>query len=94
MMNEEGLRDSEPLQTGTGGRFWALLGGLSGALVGFIIFNLPGMMAGAVAGNRLGAVRDRQGKAVYEVYQGLPQSGKARLLSQLAAKVFAHVTTA
>ena len=44
----------------------------------------------AVAGNRLGSVRDAKGKSVYSVFQELPQQDKARLLSQLAAKVFAH----
>lgn len=31
--------------------------------------NVPGMVAGAVAGNRLGAVRDAKGKSVYAVFQ-------------------------
>ena len=31
--------------------------------------NVPGLMAGAVAGNRLGAVRDAKGKSVYSVFQ-------------------------
>jgi hypothetical protein len=66
------------------------LGGLSGGAMGFIIANFPGMLAGAVAGNRLGAVRDARGQSVYSVFQQLPQSEKARLLSQLASKVFAH----
>jgi hypothetical protein len=43
-----------------------------------------------VAGNRLGAVRDARGKSVYSVFKELPQADKARLLSDLAAKVFAH----
>ena len=72
------------------GRFWSLVGGLSGAAMGFIVANFPGMVAGAVAGNRLGAVRDARGMSVYEVFRELPQGDKARLLSQLAAKVFAH----
>lgn len=58
--------------------------------MGFIVANLPGMVAGAVAGNRLGAVRDAKGKSVYQVFSDLPQGDKARLLSELAAKVFAH----
>ncbi|KAL8702121.1 MAG: hypothetical protein Q9224_000170, partial [Gallowayella concinna] len=44
-------------------------------------------LAGAVAGNRLGAVRDARGKSVYSVFQELPQGDKAKLLSELAAKV-------
>ena len=58
--------------------------------MGFIVANFPGAVAGAVAGNRLGAVRDARGKSVYSVFQELPQGDKAKLLSELAAKVFAH----
>lgn len=51
------------------GKFWSLVGGLSGGAMGFIIANFPGAIAGAVAGNRLGAVRDARGKSVYSVFQ-------------------------
>ena len=71
-------------------KFWSLVGGLSGGAMGFIVANFPGAVAGAVAGNRLGAVRDAKGKSVYAVFQELPQGDKAKLLSELAAKVFAH----
>lgn len=75
------------------GKFWSLVGGLSGGAMGFIVANFPGAIVGAVAGNRLGAVRDAKGKSVYSVFQELPASDKARLLSQLAAKVFAQAVT-
>ncbi|ROW11376.1 hypothetical protein VMCG_00923 [Cytospora schulzeri] len=87
MLREEGMAN----ENGTAnGRFWGLLGGASGASLGFIVANVPGLVAGAVAGNRLGAIRDAKGKSVYSVFQELPQSDRARLLSQLAAKVFSH----
>lgn len=76
------------------GKFWSVVGGLSGAAMGFIIANFPGMLAGAVAGNRLGAIRDVKGKSVYAVFQELPQADKARLLSQLAQKVFSQAVGA
>ncbi|KAG8675191.1 hypothetical protein FPOAC1_001168 [Fusarium poae] len=88
MMREEGMAeggDNHPT-----GRFWSMLGGASGGALGFIVANVPGLVAGAVAGNRLGAVRDAKGKSVYSVFQELPQDDKSRLLSQLAAKVFSH----
>ncbi|KAK3941111.1 hypothetical protein QBC46DRAFT_383702 [Diplogelasinospora grovesii] len=88
MLREEGMADpgtNRPTST-----FWAVLGGLSGGALGFIVANVPGLLAGAVAGNRLGAVRDAKGKSVYAVFQDLPQGDRARLLSQLAAKVFSH----
>jgi len=87
MLREEGMAENGGSPTG---KFWGMLGGLSGGAMGFIVANFPGMVAGAVAGNRLGAVRDAKGKSVYSVFQELPQSDKARLLSQLAAKVFSH----
>jgi len=72
------------------GKFWSVVGGLSGGAMGFIMANFPGALAGAVAGNRLGAVRDARGKSVYTVFQELEQPMKMQLLSELAAKVFAH----
>jgi curved DNA-binding protein CbpA len=87
MLREEGMADETQKPTG---KFWSFVGGLSGGAMGFIVANFPGAIAGAVAGNRLGAIRDSRGKSVYQVFQELPQGDKARLLSQLAAKVFAH----
>ncbi|OJD13805.1 hypothetical protein AJ78_05787 [Emergomyces pasteurianus Ep9510] len=92
MLREEGLSEDEAVHGGGATTsltpsFWALVGGLSGAALGFIIANFPGALAGAVAGNRLGAVRDARGKSVYEVFQALPGEDKARLLSELAARV-------
>lgn len=50
-------------------KFWSIVGGVSGGALGFIVANVPGMIAGAVGGNRLGAVRDAKGKSVYAVFQ-------------------------
>lgn len=88
MLREEGMAEGEHAQPTT--KFWSVLGGLSGGAMGFIIANFPGAIAGAVAGNRLGAVRDAKGKSVYSVFQELPQADKAKLLADLAGKVFAH----
>jgi len=87
MLREEGLAEDGGKPTS---KFWSMIGGLSGGAMGFIIANFPGLLAGAVAGNRLGAIRDARGKSVYSVFQELPQADKARLLSQLASKVFSH----
>ena len=62
MLREEGMAEEGGTPTG---KFWSVVGGLSGGAMGFIIANFPGMVAGAVAGNRLGAVRDTKGKSVY-----------------------------
>lgn len=88
MLREEGMAEGEGAKPT--GKFWSVVGGLSGGAMGFIVANFPGAVAGAVAGNRLGAVRDARGKSVYSVFQELPQGDKAKLLSELAAKVFAH----
>jgi len=93
MMRDEGFAENTGEQTTPNGKFWGILGGLSGGVMGFIVANVPGMLAGAVAGNRLGAVRDSKGKSVYEVFQELPQSDRAKLLSDLAAKVLAHAVS-
>ncbi|KAK4216964.1 hypothetical protein QBC37DRAFT_397093 [Rhypophila decipiens] len=90
MLREEGLAEETDGRTQPTGKFWGMLGGLSGGALGFIVANVPGLVAGAVAGNRLGAIRDVKGKSVYSVFQELPQADRARLLSQLAAKVFSH----
>lgn len=66
MLREEGMAEKSGSPTG---KFWSMLGGLSGGAMGFIVANFPGMLAGAVAGNRLGAVRDAKGKSVYSVFQ-------------------------
>ncbi|KAK4129013.1 DnaJ-domain-containing protein [Parathielavia appendiculata] len=89
MLREEGMADQGPGARPTG-KFWSVVGGLSGGALGFIVANVPGLVAGAVAGNRLGAVRDAKGKSVYAVFQELPQADRARLLSQLAAKVLSQ----
>lgn len=88
MLRDEGLAEGQEARPT--GKFWSLVGGVSGGAMGFIIANVPGAIAGAVAGNRLGAVRDARGMSVYSVFQQLPQAEKTKLLSELAAKVFAR----
>ncbi|KAL1965619.1 hypothetical protein VTN77DRAFT_5296 [Rasamsonia byssochlamydoides] len=92
MLREEGLANDEQdslgrRRTAPTKRFWSIVGGISGGALGFIIANLPGALAGAVAGNRLGAIRDAKGKSVYDVFLELPQADKAKLLSELATRV-------
>ncbi|KAJ6621123.1 DnaJ domain-containing protein [Mycena sp. CBHHK59/15] len=67
--------------------WWAYLGMICGAGIGFIIANFPGLMLGAVAGNRLGAVRDAKGKSVAAVFNELGGNQKAEILRALAMKV-------
>ena len=85
-MRDEGMAEGQ--EAAPTSKFWSLVGGLSGGAMGFIVANFPGAIAGAVAGNRLGAIRDAKGKSVYSVFQELPQNEKARLLSEMAAKIF------
>lgn len=66
MLREEGMAEDGGKPTG---KFWSVVGGLSGGAMGFIVANFPGMLAGAVAGNRLGSIRDAKGKSVYSVFQ-------------------------
>lgn len=69
-------------------RFWTIVGAASGFGLGVIIGNITGGIAGAAAGAKLGGIRDKKGKSVYSVYQELPQNDKARLLTELASKLF------
>ncbi|KAF9474464.1 DnaJ-domain-containing protein [Pholiota conissans] len=71
--------------------WWSWLGTLSGGGLGFIVANLPGLMLGAVAGNRLGAVRDAKGKSVAAVFNELGGQQKAEILRALAMKVLGSV---
>lgn len=66
MMREEGMAEDGTNRPTN--KFWSVVGGLSGGALGFIVANVPGLVAGAVAGNRLGAVRDAKGKSVYAVF--------------------------
>ncbi|RVD90121.1 uncharacterized protein DFL_001097 [Arthrobotrys flagrans] len=90
MMDQEGLRNE--VREGTG-KFWSLIGAIAGAILGYILYDFSGLLAGLLLGNRLGAVRDKKGKSVYEVFQEMPQNEKMRILSQLAARVLAGMTS-
>jgi hypothetical protein len=59
--------------------WWSYLGALCGAGVGFIIANFPGLIAGLIAGNRLGAIRDAKGKSVAVVFTNLGGEQKAQV---------------
>jgi len=67
--------------------WWSYLGAICGAGVGFIIANFPGLLAGLIAGNRLGAIRDAKGKSVAVVFTNLGGEQKAQILRALAMKV-------
>ncbi|KAG8901085.1 hypothetical protein FRC01_009932, partial [Tulasnella sp. 417] len=71
--------------------WWAWVGALSGAGIGFIIANLPGAVVGGVAGNRLGAIRDAKGKPVGVVFAQLNGGQKAEILKALAIKVLGSI---
>ncbi|RKF75068.1 putative J domain-containing protein C63.13 [Golovinomyces cichoracearum] len=89
---EEMLRDEHLSEQNDKPRgwLWSIIGTLSGAAMGFIMANLPGLVTGAVAGNRLGAIRDVKGKSLYEAFQELPAADKTKLLSELATKILSH----
>jgi len=67
--------------------WWSWLGTACGGGLGFIVANVPGMMLGAYAGNRLGAIRDAKGKSVAAVFSELGAAQKAEILHALALKV-------
>jgi hypothetical protein len=61
---------------------WTWLGAACGAGLGFITANVPGLVVGAYAGNRLGAVRDAKGKSVAAVFAELGAAQKAEVSCQ------------
>ena len=65
--------------------WWSYVGAVSGGGLGFIVANLPGLMLGAVAGNRLGAIRDAKGKSVAAVFNDLGGQQKAEVSFHLHA---------
>ncbi|KAG9100333.1 hypothetical protein FS749_015633 [Ceratobasidium sp. UAMH 11750] len=71
--------------------WWTYLGAASGAGLGYIIANIPGMLMGGYAGNRLGAIRDAKGKPVAVVFASLGGSQKAEILKILAMKVLGSI---
>ncbi|ETI29098.1 hypothetical protein G647_01551 [Cladophialophora carrionii CBS 160.54] len=85
MMHEDDLADDNHAPTK---RFWTIVGGISGGAMGFIFGDVVGMVPGAIAGSKAGAIRDAKGKSVYKVFQSLDQGQKAKILSELAAKLF------
>jgi hypothetical protein len=58
---------------------WTWLGAACGAGLGFITANMPGLVVGAYAGNRLGAIRDAKGKSVAAVFAELGAAQKAEV---------------
>ncbi|KIK71150.1 hypothetical protein GYMLUDRAFT_33284, partial [Collybiopsis luxurians FD-317 M1] len=65
--------------------WWGYMGAICGAGIGFIIANIPGLLVGAFAGNRLGSIRDAKGKSVATVFNEL--GGNQKILRALALKV-------
>ena len=59
--------------------WWSYFGAVCGGGLGFIIGNIPGLMLGGYAGNRLGAVRDAKGKSVAAVFSELGGTQKAEV---------------
>jgi len=73
--------------------WWTWLGAACGAGLGFITANVPGLVVGAYAGNRLGAIRDAKGKSVAAVFTELGGVQKAQILRALALKVLGAAYT-
>ena len=72
--------------------WWAWLGALCGAGLGFIIANFPGLMVGAYAGNRLGAIRGAKGKSVATVFMQLGGNQKAEVRPTNIGHAYATLT--
>lgn len=73
--------------------WWSWLGAICGGGIGFIIANIPGLMLGAFAGNRLGAVRDAKGKSVASVFSELGGQQKAEVTKSISLEMLLFVLT-
>lgn len=72
--------------------FWYQpLGAAGGAMLGFIVFNIPGALIGGYYGSRMGKVRDMKGKSVYEAFRCLSSDKRTEILAALAKQ---FITTA
>jgi hypothetical protein len=73
--------------------FWQPIGAIGGAALGFIIFNIPGCIAGYYFGSNAGRVRDMKGVSVVEAFSNLSHSKKAEILAHLAKRFLATSLT-
>ncbi|KAJ1905442.1 hypothetical protein IWQ60_003159 [Tieghemiomyces parasiticus] len=70
-------------------RFWGPLGYAAGGVLGFILANIPGALAGTFVGGKLGTIRDNKGKSVMEVFGSLDRSAKYQVLQALLVQILA-----
>ncbi|KAJ3192909.1 hypothetical protein HK101_005777 [Irineochytrium annulatum] len=68
--------------------FWEPIGAIAGIMLGFIVFNIPGAVAGYYMGDKMGKVRDMKGVSVYEAFCKLGKERRAEILSHMATKMF------
>ncbi|KAJ3395812.1 hypothetical protein HDU92_004825 [Lobulomyces angularis] len=71
--------------------FWTPIGSIAGASIGFIIFNVPGALAGGYFGNRMGKVRDAKGVSVFEAFNKLEKPRRTEVLGHLFHKLVTSV---
>jgi len=69
------------------GWVWWGAGAVAGGTLGYIIANIPGATVGALVGGKMGQVRDRKGKSLYEVYGDLNHSQRHDVIMAIAKKV-------
>lgn len=65
------MRENDLAEDGTNmpkPAFWSLIGGATGAALGFIFLGPPGIPPGTMIGSTAGNIRDARGMSVYEVY--------------------------
>ncbi|KAI9505749.1 hypothetical protein GGI25_002350 [Coemansia spiralis] len=74
-------------EVGTPSSWWSTVGMVSGGTLGFILANLPGAVVGGFAGKKLGAIRDRTGRPVYDSFKDLPHARKVEVLGAIAAQI-------
>ncbi|KAG2184680.1 hypothetical protein INT43_000593 [Umbelopsis isabellina] len=71
---------------------WQALGAGAGAVMGFILANFGGAVAGGVAGRYLGRIRDRKGVSVYTAFERLTGSQRREILTALLSRFVSHIS--
>ncbi|RKP06826.1 DnaJ domain-containing protein [Thamnocephalis sphaerospora] len=70
---------------------WSVLGGISGATLGFIAANIPGALAGSVAGANLGRLRDIKGQSVYDTFMQLDDTHRQTIIVAVSKSLAQNV---
>jgi len=71
--------------------YYTPVGSVAGGVLGFIVMNIPGLIAGAFFGYTMGSIRDRNGMSVYDAFCKLEGDKRHEILVALGHKMFSAI---